>query len=227
MTLLLLLAIAVQDDAKALYERMAKALDDAKTLTLKTKGTMSSDPLKVDVEMSIRVKEGNRLAIETTMESGGKKQKTALVCDGKKAGAVAADGPKEAVDAQADLVARALTGLKALGATGMCFPGLQPAGERKNRHDLPDLAADLALKDFVTKGDAKVGEVEAKMISYAVSVKGGGTWNVTLWLDAKSGLPIKREIEGEWEKAKVRIVETCEVVVNPELGDEGFEVPKK
>jgi outer membrane lipoprotein-sorting protein len=79
---------------------------------------------------------------------------------------------------------------------------------------------------FFEAGDAeKGGGREAKVVTYAVAGLPGGDWNVTLWIDAGTGLPLKRvvtPIGGE----PGSITETYTFTLKPKITAGAFKLPK-
>ena len=49
---------------------------------------------------------------------------------------------------------------------------------------------------------------DAKVITYVVGLAGDVRLNVRLWIDAGTGLPLKREVDGTWAATPVHVVET-------------------
>ncbi len=227
-TLTLIACVLLQsDEGKALYDRMAKALDDAKALTWTAKASIESDPLKLGVEASLKLKPAaNKAALDATLAGRDRKERVALTCDGTSCAESVGDAQKPATEAPKDLAARLLAGAKAIGLAGMLWPAAQPAAERRNRNEAPDFAGGLELKDFALKGGEKVGERAAKVLTYTVTVKAGASFAAKVWIDDATGLPLKRELEGEYEKAKLKITETCEVGASDDLPDSAFAVKR-
>jgi hypothetical protein len=67
------------------------------------------------------------------------------------------------------------------------------------------------------------------VLSYTVAFDGRDKAKVTVWLDAKTKLPLKRKFEALEEKDKGQyFVETySEFVLNPTLDAKKFELPSK
>jgi outer membrane lipoprotein-sorting protein len=81
------------------------------------------------------------------------------------------------------------------------------------------------LVSFEAGTREKVGGRDAQVISYTVVGLPGSDWNVSLWVDAETGLPLKRvlvPIEGRLGQ----ITETYEITLNPKITAGAFSLPK-
>ena len=97
-----------------------------------------------------------------------------------------------------------------------------PRGPGKEEPDLDKL---IRVSDFKLGANAKIEGREARVIEYKVAIKDGDTVSAKLWLDAKTHLPLKRELAAEKEGGNVRIVETYSEF---KFGQKGGELePKK
>jgi hypothetical protein len=87
---------------------------------------------------------------------------------------------------------------------------------------------DFKVTDFVLGDKEKVGEQEAQVVRYNVLLRGKIKLPVSVWLDARTKLPLKRvtTIPDKGEQ-KLTITETfTEVTLNPKLEPKTFELPK-
>lgn len=82
------------------------------------------------------------------------------------------------------------------------------------------------IVDFEAGAATKVGGRDAKVITYRVLdlPLPGADWTITLWIDAKTMLPLKRLIIVEGREA--RITEICNVNLNPKVEAGAFVLPK-
>jgi outer membrane lipoprotein-sorting protein len=81
------------------------------------------------------------------------------------------------------------------------------------------------LVSFEAGAAAKVAGRDAEVVAFAVAGLPGTDWNVTLWIDAKTGLPLKRvvvPIGGE----PGTITEVYEFTLNPKVAAGAFVLPK-
>jgi len=97
---------------------------------------------------------------------------------------------------------------------------------------LPDVKADDAKDRFPVArfelGDKeKVGERATQRLDYQLSIKGQDpTFSVTVWLDAATGLPVKRMLISEVGKEKVTVVETySKLTLDEKMDAKAFDLP--
>jgi outer membrane lipoprotein-sorting protein len=91
-----------------------------------------------------------------------------------------------------------------------------------------DLNKKFPVKDFKMGAGSKVNGRDAKAVHYCLMVDGKDLMQVTLWLDARTLLPLKRLIVAkEMENDQIRITETySEFKINPPLKAKTFELPR-
>jgi outer membrane lipoprotein-sorting protein len=84
----------------------------------------------------------------------------------------------------------------------------------------------LRVQDFKMGEAEKVGGRDAKVLHYRLDIEGKDSFTITLWLDARTLLPLKRVVAPEKER-EGRITETyTEFTLNPQLDAKTFELPK-
>jgi hypothetical protein len=81
------------------------------------------------------------------------------------------------------------------------------------------------LVSFEAGAPEKVGGRDAKVISFALAGLPGADWNVTLWIDAETALPLKRVVVPLGGEAG-RITETYQFTLNPKIAAGAFQLPK-
>jgi outer membrane lipoprotein-sorting protein len=85
----------------------------------------------------------------------------------------------------------------------------------------------MTVHDFEAVGAEKVGERPAKVVRYRFGKGGNDDPKVAVWIDAESGLPLKRVFLGGPEGEKIRISESySEIKLNPKVDAKAFELPK-
>ena len=85
----------------------------------------------------------------------------------------------------------------------------------------------MTVYDFKARGTEKVGERQAKVLRYRFGKGGKRDAEITLWIDAKTGLPLKRVFFNETGVFEGRITETySEFNLNPKIDAKAFELPK-
>jgi outer membrane lipoprotein-sorting protein len=84
-------------------------------------------------------------------------------------------------------------------------------------------APKFRLVNFKAGAATKVGDRDTKVVTCAA----GGSVQITLWIDAETLLPLKRQIETTTKNGKpARITETCNFNLNPKIDAGAFTLPK-
>ena len=98
---------------------------------------------------------------------------------------------------------------------------------------LPDVKADDAkdrfrVSDFTLGSKEKVGTREAQRLGYQLTVKGqNAPFSVIVWLDLKTGLPVKRMVTSRAGGAEMTVVEPYGKLTLDEKADaKKFDLPK-
>ncbi len=87
--------------------------------------------------------------------------------------------------------------------------------------------ARMKVYDFKAGAGEKVGERQAKVVHYRGGKGGNDDPKVTVWIDAETGLPLKRVFLAHPESQKIRITESySEFRLNPKIDAKAFELPK-
>jgi hypothetical protein len=85
----------------------------------------------------------------------------------------------------------------------------------------------LTVYDFKAGAAEKVGKRQAKVLRYRFGKGGKGDAEITLWIDAESGLPLKRVFFLPMGVFEGRITETYTAFnLNPKIEGKTFELPK-
>jgi outer membrane lipoprotein-sorting protein len=223
---LLLPALASQEsDPEKLFRAMEEKILSAKHFQVS--GEMNVAGGKRDksrFNVSILLGQGNRARLATVAEVDGEKRNLLMTSDGTRMrlSGTADKQPSERPTPKYLHRGLALT-LARLGLTA----GLRPFRLRPSaKPDDPEPDRQITLSDFKMGPAEKVEEREARVIRYKASGPAApGPVEVTLWLDARTGLPLKRVLS--LEKFKARITETYrEFHLNPKVNPRVFELSK-
>jgi outer membrane lipoprotein-sorting protein len=222
--LLLPLLPGQENEAEKLFRDMEKKVLAARVFSVT--GEMQVHGSKGDkskVEASLLLGQGNKARVKVTTHVGGDKHVLRMVSNGTKMHLRLASGgkPRELPAPRQLHRTMALTFTR-LGLTAAHVPFRpQPPGAA-------DQAPDnlLCLANFKTGAAAKVETRDARVVHYRLSGPGvPGPARVTLWLDARTNLPLKRLIS--YEKTKERITETYkEFLTDPKVDAKHFELPR-
>jgi hypothetical protein len=184
--------------------------------TLRVSGTLSLD-LDVDysVKLSLELGEGNRLRATVVKEMADHwrqrsqwRRQLDAVSDGNKLRVTTSvsGGEKRVIEKPVrmelgEMLRRAIARCGVYGA--MRFLEMESREENLPHGDVDQW---LQVSEFKALGDAKVGGIAARVIQYRVGVAGASQplW-LTLWVDAKTLLPLKRVCVREG--SKLRFVE--------------------
>jgi len=219
----LLLAVALaradENEAEKLYRGMEKKILAAKSLVVEFDSQNTVGDKKFTVKGTIHLAEGNktRLDLESEIfELGGK---NLIVTNGtakyaKVGEIVFREGP---FPPKGDVF---LALIAEFGAAGAALE--QKIATAELNEEFPVTTFKLGPKEMI-------GEREAQVVQYQLENKKlGSLAKMSLWIDTKTGLPLKRTMAEKQDGKEVRMTETYTVfTVDSNLDDKLFEVPQK
>jgi WD40 repeat protein/outer membrane lipoprotein-sorting protein len=214
------------NDAEKLFLAMQEKIKAANAVQVAFDIQIKANGKQAKGKGSLLFTKENKAQFKMNMDEMGEKVATEAISDGKRM--KFAKSPEVIAQAEADPSPRLLHSLLGTMVSG---PGLWLTYEG----DYLNAAAAgffkssverMQLVSFETGAPEKVGGRDAKVITYALAgLPGAADYNVTLWIDAQTLLPLKRVIVPvHWESA--RITETCEFTLNPKIEAGAFELPK-
>jgi len=205
------------NDGEKLYRKMEAALAAAKKLHVDFTSTTEGST----IQGSFRVDEGNKLKMEIEGAAGAKTYKITLSCDGAQMSLTRSEsppppvplGPQPALPAPKTLTANVAAALARGGAwlaqefadgeyravADPYFEERQKAKEQENRpmNKLPAVAPrDVTALHTMENFRPGKSEGGASAVTYDLVRKGGKPIlinTMTVWIDSKTGLPVKRE----------------------------------
>jgi outer membrane lipoprotein-sorting protein len=211
------------NEAEKLFRQVEKKITSAKSLkvsaTIEVQG--KSDDGKVEATLVWAA--GNKARLKFSGNIQGKDVTMEVVSDGKRMLSTGFGKSKEekARKNLDDLLTRMVS---RAGLLGIFFivrqggPG-QPAGD-------PDSEKLFNARDFKLGEAEKVGGRDARVIRYRIIPEIGNPVAVTLWVDVKTLLPLKRQIAPEQKDADTITETTTTFTLNPKLDPKTFELPK-
>jgi len=210
---------AQEAEAEKLYRAMEKKILTAKTLAVEFNTEMAVDGKKFTVKGTIDIAAGNktRLNIESEVFQLGGKMLIVTNGDSKyaKVGEIVfKEGPfPPKGEVLIPLIAE--------------FSATHAALETKTA--AADLEKELPLKNFKLGAKEMVGQQEAQVVQYHLHDKETGLLaEVTVWIDTRTGLPLKRRIAGTKESKMGDVTETYSMFqVDGKLDDKLFVIPQK
>jgi hypothetical protein len=218
------LPLAAQDnkDAEQLFQKMEAKLDKAKAIDLSFDITVEEQFAQIRkgsrYKGTIAVMSGNKGRIEMRGEKagGGEILKFLGISDGTKAIViVGGEGTPKPGKTPKNYTATFLAHVARPGVLMSIMP-LPPDVFAKEDDDFKDV---FPVSDFKLGKKEKSGGRETQQVEYLLGVKGQKrTFPVTVWIDLKTALPVKRQVEGSYS-------ETYELKLDGELDPKKFKLP--
>jgi len=90
-----------------------------------------------------------------------------------------------------------------------------------------DLDKDAPVTNFKLGSKEMVGDKTAQVVTYQLDFQGTSA-NMSVWIDAKTHLPLKRVVAADQDGQMHRITETYSTfVIDPKLDPKLFEIPNE
>jgi hypothetical protein len=158
----------------------------------------------------------NQARLKIDMDEFGKKKTAEMISDGKRV--KYAESPDTIAKAEAEASPATLSSrlTRMLSGPGVCLTYQNVSGVAPFRFHLVSFKASAA---------EKVSGRDAKVVSYTVAGLPGQDWNVTLWIDAETAMPLKR-LAVPLGAETFRITERYEITLNPKIAAGAFQLPK-
>jgi outer membrane lipoprotein-sorting protein len=216
-------AYGQDNDAEKLYRTMEKKVRTAKAIHVVMEGEFSGEGKKGKLSATLDMAEGNKVRLQMNGAFDGTDIKVVSVSDGKathttyNGQSTGKDLPPEEGDFEKALGIFARAGMLAMMRS-------QPRGDNKEAFDLDKL---LAIKDFKAGAKEKVGTHDTQIVQYNLDLGKEGKAKVSLWIDTKTNLPVKRELMVDDNGKNIHITETISAFdLNPKLDPKLYELPK-
>ena len=217
-------AVAEPNEAEKLFRDMEKKIATAKTLELDVELKMDAPGSKVSVKGSMILGEGNRTRVEGSGVADGIPFKGVLISDGKKMHIVVNDKaePTHKTPKQLSNVGRA-----AITRAGM--PMSLPYFIISSIVDDLNINDMYVVSDFNIGRKEKIGEREAQEIQYTFTFfEQKESLAMSVWLDTKTNLPLKRVVTSTVDKEKFVYTEIIsKMTLDPKIDAKKFELPKE
>jgi outer membrane lipoprotein-sorting protein len=211
-------ARAQEGEAEKLYRAMEKKILAAKSLALEFNSQVTVDDKKFTVKGNIYVAAGNKTRLELESELFGL-GKTLIVTNGESRYAKVGDMvfDKGPFPPKGEVLLALIARFGIVGA----------AMEKKIV--TADLGKDWPVKNFKLGVKEMVGKREAQVIQYQIQdKKSGDLTEVSVWIDTKTQLPLKRAMAGKDKKTIGKLAETYGVfTVDSKLDGKLFDIPPK
>jgi hypothetical protein len=211
------LTAAEPNEAEKLFRDMEKKVTSAKAAEIETDIFIERDR-KVEISKQLMLfAEGNKCHVEGTSKSGGKSRKSVLISDGKNMQDFW-DGRELSMEKTLDDLT--LTYKLMIARTGVLV---------MNRN----LKSGFKVEEFFTATDFKLGDkekvqvVDTQKIQYTFLMKEEKEpLTVSLWLDSKTNLPVKRIVTRKDDDTKITEY-YLKFTLDPKFDPKMFELPKE
>lgn len=215
-------------DARAAFDRMEAVVLKAKTFQADFVLTATAGKEAVmDLKGRVAVATGNRLRLEFDGKMRTEVGKISLVSDGAmmRMTATGMPGPNQDVEKQLTEIL-----LASASRTGFFFPMsyVEDAPDGKDEKKPFAIDTDLAVSDFKLGKKETVAGAEAQAVEYLVKPKRSkDAVAVTVWIDAKTNLPVKRVLVAKQGEDTITMTETyAKGVVDGKIDEKEFAILK-
>jgi outer membrane lipoprotein-sorting protein len=215
--LLLLPALVQENEAEKLYRQMEKKVVSAKVVKFVVDTEMKAPVQDVKIMGTILLGGDDKARMDLEADVNGKQIAFQLVSDGKRMRTEAKGlDKKEEKDTPKGFGTMLRAMMVPAGAIVVVRGADKPLTEEK-----------LKISDFQLAGDEKVGDQKAKVIKYKFMPEEKLMVDATLWLDAKTLLPLKRTlVVGKDGMEAAKVTETYkEVTLDPKIDAKTFDLP--
>jgi outer membrane lipoprotein-sorting protein len=218
------------DNAEALFKKMEGPILAAKSF--KTDIEVTFEATKEDARKGFKgrflVAKGNKMRLELEGTIRDKPAKVLMVSDGMKMATAMDEGLKNVQDTEKDLGQVALASMSRTGIFAALFLIIE-SGKPGMKREPFELNKSFALSDFKMGKKEAVADREAQAVHYQLKARGAKEpLEVTVWIDLKTHLPIKRTVTAKEGRESMTITETyTNAALDAALADKEFTVPKE
>jgi outer membrane lipoprotein-sorting protein len=217
--------VPARNEAEKLFRAMEKKIDAAKAVQVTFDIEMKGKGREGKYKGSLLFTKDNKARLKMTGKERGKKVTREMISDGKQLKAAEVPETFDLATEEAtptDLHRRLSTLVSRPGLRGYSFILLSDAPVRGP----VDVMSLFCVADFKAGAAQKVGGRDAKVVTYKATMEtqDAGRYKVTVWIDAKTLLPLKRLIVPEG--LRERITEIYNFKLNPKVDAKTFELPK-
>jgi len=221
--MMMVMAPAQKNEAEELFKKMEEKVHKAKTVQYESDSTLEG-PLTGSLGSKITLGESNKGNFTITMEFAGQKQTMKATSNGTKLHSGQGDKIDKKEDTPKHLGVGFATFLTRAGMAGMMVASKKDDKNDPLKADTFDKDKVLALSEFKMGKKEKVGDVEAQSITYTAEANGKKI-PVTVWIDPKTNLPVKRVVEITEGGQAMKMTETIKSIkLDEKVDDKLFEL---
>lgn len=219
------LLAAEPDSAEAQFKKMEQQVLKCKTLQTELDVVAGAEKESfMEMKGRMLIAQGNKVRMELEGEIRKEKDKMVMVSDGKKMIMDSAKRPGQGKeqDSPKHLTEASLASYSRSGIVVALFMARASSGDEKP--EAFDIDKEMAISDF--KLGKKEGGTQA--IEYKLATRGGkDPMAITVWIDSKTNLPVKRVATAMEGKMTMTITEKyAKTELDGKIDDKKFTLPK-
>jgi outer membrane lipoprotein-sorting protein len=209
--------------AKETFDQLEKKLAGAKTMRCTFEITSKANDQQATMKGKLVIAEGSKALLELEGDVGGNKLKMLTITDGKKVMNVQ-NGKKSIKVKEGDDINNALTA--ALARSGLALPWFTVTAGPGIKEEKIDPAKMFPVSDLKLGKSENIGGKQATVLHYKLGIKDEKTpIETTVWLDAKTGLPFKRELTFNANGQSVKFTEAyTECIIDQPIDPSVFKI---
>ncbi|MGH3428321.1 MAG: hypothetical protein ACRDQZ_12270 [Mycobacteriales bacterium] len=215
---------AQENEAEKLFRETEKKVIGAKAVRVVSDDKVNARGIRL--KWTLVFAEGNKCRLDRQYTADlqgleGKAIKVLTISDGTKLLSVEDGAPRPKEDVPADLTKMLQGSISRCGLSVQWLTGLD--GKKQGFK----IDEDFKVTDFVLGDKEKVGEHEAQVVRYNLLLRGKAKLSVSVWLDVKTKLPLKRVTTIPEKGEQITVTETfTQLTLDPKLEPKVFELPK-
>ena len=215
------------ETAEAQFKKMEQQVLKCKTLQTDLDlvgGTETESFMAMKGRMLVT--RGNKLRMELEGEMRKEKDKLVMVSDGTKMSMTSSKLPGKEQDTEKHMTEVSLASFSRAGIVASLFLARLVGPDDKPKAF--EIDKNMAVSDFKLGKKEAVGDKEAQAIDYKLTLKGGKeAMAVTVWVDVKTNLPVKRVVISTEDKMTITVTEKyTKTVLDGKIDEKEFALPK-
>jgi len=218
---------AQADSAEAQFKKMEQQILKAKTLQSELDIVAKGDKETfMAVKGRIAIAQGGKIRLELEGEVQKDKDKMTMVSDGKQMVMDSSKRPGKSQDAQKQMTEITLAAMARSGIVPVLFFASDRSDEKEDKTF--DIDKMFKITDLKLGKKGAIDGKETQAIEYKLTPKlAKETMTMTVWIDVKTNLPVKRVAESKEGDKMFTITETYgKLTLDGKVDDKEFVLPK-